>query len=110
MENIKNSVLLTGKASTEPVIVGFADNKRLARVSLEVEDFYQNILGEPVKRTQYFNLIFWNEKVTLIENLKKHGEIFIKGSLSSPSYTDKSGTVRSTMEIIVSEVLSLINP
>lgn len=105
MDNVKNSVRLTGYAGTEPVIVNFATEKRMARLSLGVHEFFKNSLGEAVDQTQWFNLIFWNQKVELIEGIVKKGSsIRIEGKLSSQNYTDKNGDQRYVTEVVVNEL------
>lgn len=105
MENANNSVRLTGFAGTDPVIINFANQKRMARISLAVNESYKNTAGEPVNQTQWFNLVFWNKKVDLIEESVKKGMRFsIEGKLSSQSYTDKKGEQRFTTEIVVNTI------
>lgn len=109
MENVKNSVRLTGLAGSDPVVVNFANEKRMARVSIAVNEFYKNNSGEPVNQTQWFNLIFWNKKVELVEKVVKKGIRFsIEGKLSTQTYTDKKGEQRYTTEIVVNTV-ELVN-
>jgi single-strand DNA-binding protein len=110
MEVIKNSVRLTGMAGTDPVIVNFPTNKRIARVSLAVHEFYKNTSGEQVNHTQWFNLVFWNKKVELVENIVKKGcLITIEGKLNIQSYTDKKGEQRFNTEIVVNNLELVIN-
>ncbi|WP_442590221.1 single-stranded DNA-binding protein [Pedobacter sp. AW31-3R] len=105
MERIKNSVRLTGFAGMDPVLVNFANEKKMARLSLGVNEFYKNSLGEAVDHTQWFNLIFWNQKVDLVENLVKKGSAMrIEGKLSTQTYTDKNGEQRYITEIIVNQL------
>jgi single-strand DNA-binding protein len=105
MEKANNSVRLTGYAGTDPAIVHFGDDKKMARLSLGVHEFYKNSLGEAVEQTQWFNLIFWNKRVDLIENaIKKGTQLFVEGKLSAQSYTDKNGDQRYTTEIVVNEL------
>jgi len=105
MDKIKNSVRLTGYAGTDPVLINFASEKKMARLSLGVHEFYKNSLGEAVDQTQWFNLIFWNQKVELVENIIKKGDALrIEGKLSTQTYTDKSGDQRYATEIIVSNL------
>lgn len=105
MEKIKNSVRLTGYAGTDPVLVTFANDKRMARVSLGVHEFYKNSLGEAVDQTQWFNLIFWNHKVELVENIIKKGTALrVEGKLSSQTFTDKNGEQRYVTEIVINEL------
>lgn len=102
MERIKNTVSLTGYAGTDPIIVVFASEKKMARLNIGVHEFYKNSLGEAVDQTQWFNLIFWNKKVELVEDIVKKGmALRIEGKLSSQTYTDKNGDQRYSMEVIV---------
>ena len=105
MEKVKNNVRLTGYAGMDPVIVNFAEDKKMARLSLGVHEFYKNSMGEALDQTQWFNLIFWNKKVELIAGIIKKGmALAIEGKLSSQTYTDKNGDQRYTTEIIVNEI------
>jgi single-strand DNA-binding protein len=105
MNNIRNSVRLTGFAGTDPVIVDFANHKRLARVSIAVNESFRNSSGELVIQTQWVNLAFWNKKVQLIEGLVKKGTgLSVEGRLTTQSYTDKKGELRFTTEIVVNTV------
>ncbi|MNR00646.1 Single-stranded DNA-binding protein [compost metagenome] len=105
MKNFKNSVYLTGHAGTDPVVVNFSDEKKVARVSLAINDFYKNAAGEAVCQTQWFNLVFWNRKADLALQLIKKGlSLGIEGSLNTQSYTDKKGEQRFTTEIFVNHL------
>lgn len=102
MENVKNSVRLMGFAGNDPVIINFASEKKMARVSIAVNEFYKNAAGDAINQTQWFNLIFWNKKVELVEDVIKKGMRFsIEGKLNTQSYTDKKGEQRYTIEIVV---------
>lgn len=104
MERVKNSVRLTGYAGADPVIVQFASEKKMAKVSIGVHEFYKNSLGEAIDQTQWFQLIFWNQKAELVEDVKKGAALRVEGKLSVQSYTDKSGELRYTTEIVVNEL------
>lgn len=105
MENIKNSVRLMGFAGSDPVVINFANEKRMARISIAVNEFYKNTAGDAVNQTQWFSLIFWNKKVDLIENVIKKGSRFsIEGKLNTQTYTDKKGELRHVMEIVVNSI------
>jgi single-strand DNA-binding protein len=105
MENVRNSVRLTGYAGADPVIVNFAEEKKMARLSLGVHEFYKNSLGEAVDQTQWFNLIFWNQKVELVEDVVRKGAALrVEGKLSAQTYTGKNGDQRYTTEIVVNDL------
>lgn len=110
METVKNSVRLTGLAGIDPVIIDFATNKRMARLSLAVHEFYKSTSGEPVNQTQWFNLVFWNKKVELVENIVKKGVLItIEGKLNIQAYTDKKGEQRFGTEIVVNNLELVLN-
>lgn len=105
MEKVKNSVRLMGYVGTDPIIVNFASEKKMARFSLGVNEYYKNSLGEAVDQTQWFNLIFWNRQVALVEGIVKKGSLIrIEGRLSIQSYSDKNGDQRYVTEIVVNEL------
>lgn len=102
MEKVRNSVRLTGFAGTDPIIINFANEKRLARISIAVNEVYKNSLGVSMNQTQWFNLIFWNKKVELVERAVRKGTRFsIEGKLNIQSYKDKSGEMRYSTEVVV---------
>lgn len=105
MENSKNEVTLEGYAGSDPVITKFSETKCMARLSIARNEFYKNANGEPVNETHWFNLVFWNKKVSLIDGLVKKGTRFcITGKLSANTFTDKKNEKRTSTEIIVSTV------
>jgi single-strand DNA-binding protein len=105
MKNFRNSVSLTGLAVTDPIVVNFSDEKKVARVSLAINEFFKNSGGEAVCQTQWFNLVFWNKKADLaLELIKKGVELSIEGSLNVQSYTDKKGEQRLSTEIFVNHL------
>lgn len=98
----QNTVFLSGFAGSDPVIVHFSEDKRMARLSLGVHEFFKNISGELVEQTLWFNLVFWNGKVNLVENIVRKGAaIRIEGKLNSQSYVDKEGLKRFNTEVVV---------
>ena len=104
MERIKNNVRLTGFAGSDPVIVSFSE-KKMAKLSIGVHEYYKNSVGETVDQTHWFNLVFWNQKVNLVEDVVKKGApIRISGKLAAQSFTDKNGEQRYHTEVIVNEL------
>lgn len=66
----------------------------MAKLSIAVNDSYAGADGKP--KTDWFDLIFWNNKLTLVEGTVKKGTRFsIKGSLTTQSYIDKDSQKKS---------------
>ncbi|MBC7745054.1 MAG: single-stranded DNA-binding protein [Flavobacterium sp.] len=105
MSNLRNSVRLVGFLGSEPEVKVVA-NKKMARVSIAINEYHKNEKGEKVEETQWHNLVMWDKTAILAENfLHKGSEISIEGKLKAGSYTDKQGVVKYFTEIIVNEVM-----
>lgn len=107
MNSLKNSVRLVGFLGNDPEIKKYGENKRLARVSIAINDRYKNKEGEWVSDTQWHNLTMWGRQAVFAEkSLEKGDEIAIEGKLVNRAYVDKEGITRYFTEIIVNEVLT----
>ena len=105
MKVVRNSVRLAGFAGADPIIINFANQRRMARLSIAVNESHRNSAGESVNQTQWFNLVFWNKKVELVENTVVKGSwLSIEGRLVMQSYTDKKGELRHTIEVSVNTI------
>ena len=105
MENVSNKVSLSGFAGTDVVVKDFGKNKKMARVNLAVNESYRNTMGEEVKKTQWFALVFWNAQANLAEEqIKKGTKLAVEGRLNNNIYEAKDGTKRYTTDIVVEEL------
>jgi len=105
METAKNKTLLTGHIGTDPQVKTFGDNKKLARVSIAVNERFKNHLGEWITDTQWHNLVFWGKQAEFAEqNLSTGTEIAIDGKLINRSYVSKDGATRYITEIVVHKI------
>ncbi|MEJ5994437.1 single-stranded DNA-binding protein [Pedobacter sp. Du54] len=111
MNNLKNSVHLVGFAGSDLIVTPFESNKKVARVSVAINEYYKTKTGEDSKQTQWFNLVFWNAKADdAVKLIKKGAEIAIEGKLVSQVYTTKDGQKRYTTEIVVHDVQLVVKP
>ncbi|HKG07278.1 MAG TPA: single-stranded DNA-binding protein [Pedobacter sp.] len=100
MKNLKNKVFLTGNAGKDPQITSFESGNKVARVSIAVNASYKKEEAW-VEKTDWFELVFWNDKATLAESLLVKGTKFsVEGKLSTSSY-DVDDQKRTAIEIIV---------
>ena len=108
MKAIKNKVQLIGHLGAAPEIKIFDTDKKLANLSIAVNDRFKNAKGEWVDETQWFNLVAWSKLAQYAEQyLLKGSEIAIEGRMVNKFYTDKNEIKRTTTEIIISEILLL---
>ncbi len=105
MKNVVNKVLLSGFAGSDAEVKVLTGNQKLARVNLAVNEHYQTVAGEDVKKTHWFTLLFWNAKADTAESLIKKGSFLnIEGRLQTGSYETKDGGKRYTTEVVVTEL------
>jgi single-strand DNA-binding protein len=111
MKAIKNKVQLIGHLGATPEIKIFDQDKKLANLSIAVNDRYKNAKGEWIDETQWFNLVAWSRLANYAEQyLYKGSEIAIEGRIVNKSYVDKNEVRKYTTEIVVSEILLLSKP
>jgi single-strand DNA-binding protein len=106
MNALRNSVRLLGNLGMDPEIKTFDNNRKMARVSIAVDESYKNDKGERITDTQWHSLVLWGAQAQLAETyLKKGDEVAVEGKLASRSYTDKDGNKRYVTEVVVNEFL-----
>lgn len=106
MNAIKNKVQLVGNLGMNPEIKTLEGGKKLAKMSIAVNDSYKNSKGERVTETNWHNLVAWGKTVDVVEkHLSKGTEVAIEGKLISKSYTDKEGKKRYKTEVQINELL-----
>lgn len=111
MKAIKNKVQLIGHLGAAPEIKIFDENKKLANLSLAVNDSYKNAKGEWIDETQWFSLVAWSKLANYAEQyLFKGSEVAVEGRIVNKSYTDKNLVKRVSTEIVISEILLLNKP
>ena len=106
MKAIKNKVQLIGHLGANPEIKIFDENKKLAQLSLAVNDGFKNAEGVWQDDIQWFNLVAWSKLADYAEkNLLKGQELAIEGRLVNNTYTDKQDVKKTVTEIVLNEIL-----
>lgn len=106
MNSLRNSVRLVGNLGMDPEIRALDNNRKMARVSIAVNESFKNDKGERITDTQWHSLVMWGQQAKFAEDyLKKGDEIAIEGRLSTRSYTDKDGNKRYVTEVVVNEFM-----
>ena len=107
MNNLSNSVRLTGRLGAAPEMKELDDDKRVAKLSLATNYYRRDGQSE----THWHQLVLWNKQAELAEKyLDKGSQIAIEGRLANRFYTDKDGVKRYVTEIVVSELMLLGKP
>jgi len=110
MNNLSNSVRLTGRLGAAPEVKNL-DEKKVAKISLATNYYRKNGKGETVQETHWHHLVLWNRQAEIAEKyLDKGSQIAIEGRLANRYYTDKDGAKHQVTEVVVSEMMMLGKP
>ena len=111
MNNLSNSVRLTGRLGAAPELRELESEKKVAKISLATHYYRKNGKGETVEETHWHQLVLWNKHAEVAEKyLDKGSQIAIEGRLANRFYTDKDGAKHYVTEVIVSELMLLGKP
>src|ERR1700712_66523 len=108
MNNLSNSVRLTGRLGAAPEMRELENEKKVAKISLATHYYRKNGKGETVEETHWHELVLWNKQAEVAEKyLDKGSQIAIEGRLANRFYTDKDGAKHYVTEVIVTELMLL---
>lgn len=111
MNNLSNSVRLTGRLGAAPEMKELENDKKVAKISLATNFFRKNGKGETVQETHWHNLVLWNKNAEVAEKfMAKGSQIAVEGRLATRYYTDKDGARHQVTEVVVNEVMLLGKP
>lgn len=108
MKQIKNRIVLIGRAGQAPEIKSFDSGRKRAQFSLAVSEVYYDEKGDKVECTQWHRVAAWGKVADFMEKFVHKGlELAVDGKLSTRNYEDSDGNKRYTTEVLVSEILLL---
>ncbi|MFD0749268.1 single-stranded DNA-binding protein [Mucilaginibacter calamicampi] len=111
MNNLSNSVRLTGRLGAAPEMKALENEKKVAKISLATSYHRKNGKGERIEETHWHQLILWNRQAEIAEKyLDKGSQVAIEGRLANRFYTDKDGVKHYVTEVVVSELMLLGKP
>jgi len=104
MNNLTNSVKLTGRLGSAPELKALENEKRVAKISLATNYYRKDGRSE----THWHQLVLWNKQAEIAEKyLDKGSQIAIEGRLVNRYYTDKDGARHYVTEVMVNELMLL---
>ena len=103
-----NKIILLGHIGKDPEVRHLESGKAVANFSLATSETYKNKQGEKVTNTEWHNIVLWSPLAEIAERfLKKGGQVYIEGKLTTRSWDDKDGNKRYTTEVVGRELTLL---
>ncbi len=108
MNALKNRVQLIGNLGQAPVVKNLQNGKKVARMSIAINESYKNGNGESMSETYWHTIVAWGKTAEIAEKfLVKGSEVAIDGKLVSRVYTAGDGQKKFITEVVANEVLLL---
>ncbi len=103
-----NKVILVGNLGKDPEVRHLDNGRAVANFSLATSETYKNKQGERVTNTEWHNVVLWSPLAEIAEKfLKKGGQVYIEGKLTTRSWDDQEGNKRYTTEVVGRELTLL---
>lgn len=103
-----NKVILVGNLGKDPEVRHLDNGRAVANFSLATSETYKNKAGEKVTNTEWHNIVLWTPLAEIAERfLKKGGQVYIEGKLTTRSWDDQEGNKRYTTEVVGRELTLL---
>jgi len=96
-----NKVILIGNLGKDPEVRHLENGRAVANFSLATSETYKNKQGEKVTNTEWHNIVLWTPLAEIAEKfLKKGGQVYIEGKLTTRSWDDPEGNKKYITEVV----------
>ena len=99
-----NRATLIGRLGRDPESRTTQGGSKVVSFSLATSERWKDKnSGEMKERTEWHNIVIWNENIgRIVESYcKKGSQILLEGQIQTREYTDKDGNQRRTTEIVL---------
>lgn len=99
-----NRATLIGRLGRDPETRTTQGGSKVVSFSLATSERWKDKnSGEMKERTEWHNIVIWNENIgRIVESYcKKGSQILLEGQIQTREYTDKDGNQRRTTEIVL---------
>jgi len=107
-ERSLNKVLLLGRVGKDPEVRYTASGRAVATFSLATSERWRDQDGTDRERTEWHRLVAWGRLGEICgEYLNKGKQVYVEGRIQTREWEDQDGNKRTTVEIIVSDMIML---
>ena len=111
MKNVRNQVQIIGRLGTEVELKTTKNDNKVANISVAVNRYYTNDVGQKVENTDWFRVVAWGYTAeNMAKILHKGDEIMVQGRLATRSYENKDKVMQYVTEIVADQFLFITSP
>jgi single-strand DNA-binding protein len=99
-----NKVILIGNLGADPEVRTTQSGTKVVNMRIATSERWRDkSSGEQRERTEWHNVVIWNENLVRIaeQYLKKGSKIYVEGALQTRKWQDQSGQDRYTTEVVL---------
>lgn len=96
-----NKIMLIGRVGQDPQVRTFANNDKVANLTLATSEIYKNKQGELVENTTWFNLVLGSRLAEVVEQYVTKGDLlYVEGKVRNRKYVDANNVERLISEVV----------
>lgn len=98
-----NKIMLIGRVGQDPQVRTFANNDKVANLTLATSERYNNKQGELVENTTWFNLVLGSRLAEVVEQYVTKGDLlYVEGKVRNRKYVGTDNVERFVSEVVCS--------
>jgi len=107
---VLNKIMLIGNLGRDPEMNYTPSGVAVTKFTIAVNRYIKSATGEREEKTDWFNVTAWRQLAeTCNTYLHKGSKIYIEGRLEQREYVDKTGTKRTAIDVIASD-MEMLSP
>ena len=102
-----NKIQIIGRVGQEPTVKELSDKTKVANFSVATNERYTNKSGEAVEKTEWFNIVAWQNLADIVEKIIKKGDlVYIEGKIVTKEW-EKDKIKHHSFEIVADSIKNL---
>jgi single-strand DNA-binding protein len=103
-----NKVQIIGNLGADPDLRSLPSGQAVAKFRIAVNRTRRDQQGNPSEETEWFRCVAFDRLAEIAgEYLHKGSRVYVEGRLQTRKYTDREGVERTTIEIVVNDLVLL---
>lgn len=100
-----NQVVLLGRLGNDPELKSVGSGSQVATFSLATSQVWTDKSGQKQEKTEWHRVVVWNKLAEVASKyLNKGSSCFVRGRLSTRSWTTEGGEKRYSTEIVAEDI------
>lgn len=100
-----NKVMLIGNVGKDPEVRYLERNGKVASFRLATNEYFRDREGRQREFTEWHGIVTWNGNADFVEKYVKKGSLlYIEGKIRTRSWTDRSGTQKTSTDIFADSI------